>query len=427
MSFAPPLPGTVAGRVRADQVTVRRTNLALVLRHLRDTGPRSRARIAAETGLNKATVSSLIAELVERGLVAEGALDRAGAVGRPGQIVEVDGRTVAGVGLELNVDYIAALVLDLRGDILFERRIGCDVPRLGPARTVDAVAELVSEAVAATESAGARPVGLTVAIPGLVETAAGVLTFAPNFGWRDIPIVDALTERLNSPGYPIAVDNDANLSALGEFSMGAAAGTLDLVYLTGEVGVGGGVIVGGKLVRGAEGFSGEVGHMPLDPNGHLCGCGRRGCWETMVGLAALLRAAADADDPVRNPSLDLEQRLAEIDRRAETGDVRTLSALAQIGTVLGVGASILVNVFNPNAIVLGGYFAVLGDYLIGPMTAELRDRVIAPDLAGCHIELSTLGFTAAVRGGAHVALDAVLDDPTRVSARVPTQTTGGIA
>jgi predicted NBD/HSP70 family sugar kinase len=426
----PPLPSAsspVGGRARADQLTVRRTNLALVLRHLRDAGPRSRARIAADTGLNKATVSSLVAELVERGLVVEGAVDRMGAVGRPGQIVEVDGRTVAGIGVEVNVDYIAAVVLNLRDETLFEQRLAHDTRLRGPERTLDAVGDLSAQAVSATVAMGARPVGITMAVPGLIETAAGMLTYAPNFGWRDVLVVDALARRLGHPAYPILVDNDANLSALGEFAMGAAAGTQDLLYLTGEVGVGGGVIVGGQLVRGAEGFSGEVGHMPLAPGGHRCGCGRRGCWETMVGLSALLRVAADDDDPVRDPSLDLEQRLAEIDRRAKVGDARTLAALDEIGTALGVGASILVNVFNPRAIVLGGYFAVLGDYLVAPMTAELRDRVIAPDLAGCHIELSTLGFTAAIRGGAHVALDAVLDDPMRVAPAVPSHSSGGIA
>jgi predicted NBD/HSP70 family sugar kinase len=426
MAMLPPDTSAASGRVRADQITVRRTNLALVLRHLRDAGPRSRARIATETGLNKATVSSLISELVDRGLVAEGPVDRAGAVGRPGQIVEVDGRAVAGVGLEMNVDYLAAIVLDLRDHVLFERRLPLDVPRLGPEVTINHLAALALEAQRAAEAEGAQPVGMTVAVPGLVEKTAGVLTFAPNFGWRDVHVAAELRERLQ-PSYPVHVDNDANLSALGEFTMGAAAGTLDLVYLTGEVGVGGGVIVSGTLVRGAEGFSGEVGHMPLDPAGEVCGCGRRGCWETKVGLAAMMRAAADEDDPVRDPSRDLERRLAEIDRRAADGDSRTLSALRQVGASLGVGASILVNVFNPKAIVLGGYFAVLGEHLIESMTEELRARVVAPHLAGCHVELSTLGFTAAIRGGAHVALDAVLDDPTRVPSRISAQPSGGIA
>ena len=135
----------------------------------------------------------------------------------------------------------------------------------------------------------------------------------------------------------------------------------------------------------------------------------------MVGLAALLRMAAAPEDPVRDPSLDLERRLAMVRDRAEGGETRTLDALKLVGEALGLGASILVNVFNPQALVLGGYFASLGEYLLEPMLAELRARVIASDV--CEVVLSTLGFTAAARGGAHVALEAVLDDPTMVPLR----------
>jgi predicted NBD/HSP70 family sugar kinase len=414
---------SLAGRQPADQVTVRRSNLSLVLRHLRDAGPRSRARIAVETGLTKGTVSSLVAELVERGLVREGDVQRGGSVGRPAQTVELDGRGIGGIGVEINVDYITALALDLTNAVVFEQRVALDVQALPAGAVLDAVTDLAARAVRECDRLGMAPVGMTLAVPALVDVDAGVVAFAPNLHWREVPVVrgtvDRLTARLGRPAFPIQVDNDANLAALGEYAMGSVAGTPDLVYLTGETGVGGGVMVGGRLLRGAEGFSGEIGHIPLDPDGHDCGCGRRGCWETMVGLAGLLRMAATADDPVRDPSLDLEQRLDMIHRRAALGDRRTLDALAQVGAALGLGASILVNVFNPRALVLGGYFASLGPYLLDQVTAELRRRVIAPGVGGCRVELSRLGFTAASRGGAHVAFEAVLDDPTLVMPPVP--------
>jgi predicted NBD/HSP70 family sugar kinase len=397
----------------ADQATVRRSNLGLVLRHLRDNGPRSRARIAQETGLNKATVSSLVAELIDRRLVSAGDVHRGGSVGRPGLIVHLDGSTVCGIGVELNVDYAATLVLDLRGEVLFEHLIALDVPALGADRTLDEVAALVAEASAAALALGAVPVGVTVAVPGLVRSVDGVVIYAPNIGWHDVPVLDGLRARIGLD-CPVRVENDANLSAIAEWAMGSEARTSDLVYLTGEVGVGGGVIVAGQLLRGAGGLSGEVGHTSLGDPDIVCGCGRRGCWETAVGLAALLREAADADDPVRDPARDLETRLAEMARRADAGDERTLSALARVGTALGTGAAVLINVFNPQVIILGGYFAVLGRFLTEPMTAELRARVFGPDLAGARVVLSTLGFTAAVRGGAHVALESVFDDPTLV-------------
>jgi len=397
----------------ADQATVRRSNLGLVLRHLRDNGPRSRARIAQETGLNKATVSSLVAELIDRRLVSAGDVHRGGSVGRPGLIVHLDGSTVCGIGVELNVDYAATLVLDLRGEVLFEHLIALDVPALGADRTLDEVAALVAEASAAALALGAVPVGVTVAVPGLVRSVDGVVIYAPNIGWHDVPVLDGLRARIGLD-CPVRVENDANLSAIAEWAMGSEARTSDLVYLTGEVGVGGGVIVAGQLLRGAGGLSGEVGHTSLGDPDIVCGCGRRGCWETAVGLAALLREAADADDPVRDPARDLETRLAEMARRADAGDERTLSALARVGTALGTGAAVLINVFNPQVIILGGYFAVLGRFLTEPMTAELRARVFGPDLAGARVVLSTLGFTAAVRGGAHVALESVFGDPTLV-------------
>jgi predicted NBD/HSP70 family sugar kinase len=399
----------------ADQATVRRSNLGLVLRHLRDHGPRSRARIAQETGLNKATVSSLVAELTERGLVTAGELHRGGTAGRPGLIVHLDGRGVCGIGVELNVDYVAVLALDLCGAVLFEERVALDVPAWGVERTLDEVARLVRTAVDAAAARGADPAGVTLAVPGLVQSAAGVVSVAPNLGWSDVPVLDALRQRLDL-GCPMRVENDANLSAIAEWAMGAQARTPDLVYLTGEVGVGGGIIVGGRLLRGADGLSGEVGHLALGDPEAVCGCGRRGCWETAVGLAALLRAAADPGDPVRNPARDLETRLAEVAGRAEAGDERTLRAFTAVGTALGAGAAVLINLVNPRVVVLGGYFAVLGRFLLEPMHAALSARVFGPGLAGARVVLSTLGFTAAVRGGAHLALDAVFDDPTLVPA-----------
>jgi predicted NBD/HSP70 family sugar kinase len=152
-----------------------------------------------------------------------------------------------------------------------------------------------------------------------------------------------------------------------------------------------------------------------DPD-QVCGCGRRGCWETTVGLGALLRDAADDDDPVHDPERDLEARLAEIERRAGAGDRRTLDALHRVGVSLGIGVALLINVFNPRVVVLGGYFAVLGRFLLTTVHEELAARVFSPQLGGARVTLSRLGFTAAVRGGAHVALESVFADPTLVPA-----------
>lgn len=420
-----PPPSAAHPAVPADQATVRRSNLALVLGRLREAGPRSRADLAIETRLNKATVSSLVAELTSRGLVREVGIRSAGAVGRPARILALDGAAVGTLGLEANADYIAAHGTDLAGRILVNRRDSVDLMAASADEALGRLAALAADGLAAMAAAGARVAGIGVAIPGLVDAADGTVLFAPNLGWRDVPVAARLAAALGlGPSVSVLVDNDANLSALAEYRLGGAAGTADLVYLTGEVGVGGGVIVAGRLLRGSDGFGGEVGHMAVDPAGGVpCGCGRIGCWETKVGLAALVRQAMP-DSPYRAgaPVRDPEDRVAEILQRALGGDPRTLNALEEIGRWLGIGASILVNIVNPKVIVLGGYFAPLWPYLLDPAERELTRHAIAPaGEAARRVRMvpSTLGFTAAVRGGAAVAIDAVFADPTTVDGPGP--------
>jgi predicted NBD/HSP70 family sugar kinase len=400
--------------VPAGQGSVRRNNLSLVLRHLRDQGSRSRADIAAETKLNKATVSSLIAELQQRGLVREAGIRQEGGIGRPARIVELAGAGVGALGLEVNADYVAAYACDLSGRVLVDRRESFDAMTASRDEAVARLTATARDALAGMARAGARPAGITVAVPGLVDVPRGRVLFAPNLHWRDVPLAELLAAALDTPYAPIRIDNDANLGALAEFWTGAAAGTADLVYVTGEVGIGGGIIVDGHLLRGADGFSGEVGHLLVDSGGQECGCGRTGCWETKVGLAALVQQAAPDLAYGTGPTRDPDERLATVLSRADAGDRRTSAALAEVGRWLGLGASILVNLFNPRVIVMGGYFARLLPYVQPTVDGELERLVLAGPAAGCTVVASTLGFGAAVRGGAGVAVEAVLNDPTTV-------------
>ena len=402
----------------SDRASIRRTNLGLVLRLLRDSGARSRTRIAADTGLPKPTITGLIGELVDLGLVREGDEERSGSAGRPGLTVEIDGRGFCGIGVEIGVDYLGAMALTLRGDEVYQRRIAMDVGAAGPQNVLDELADLVREALAAVRAYSARCVGLSVAVPGVVDLAEGVAVYAANIGWRDVPVLAGLRDRLGPDAPPFALENDAKLGTIAEYLVVQDRDIRDMIYVTGEVGVGGGIISGGQLLRGAAGYAGEIGHMPLDPGGRPCKCGRRGCWETMVGMAALLRAVADpADpaDPVHDPSLDLGTRLADVAARAGRGDPRTLAALRKLADDLALGVALLVDVLNPRAVVLGGCFAQLGGHLIDRVRSELNRRVMAPDAGGCEVLLSTLGFTAPSRGGAYLALDRVYQDPSGIA------------
>jgi predicted NBD/HSP70 family sugar kinase len=405
------------GSAIADQTSLRRANLGLLLRSLRDQGPRSRARLAADLGINKATVSSLVAELSERGLVQDGGAER-GAVGRPATTVELDGRRVCGVGAEINVHHVAVLALDLHGDAVSEQRLSLDAAGQTAHEVIGRLAELLQGAMRELDERGIVPVGLVVGAAGLIDRTTGELPLAPNLGWRDVPVAALLREHLGEPAYPIEIDNEANLAAVAEATQHELERG-DLLVVHGEVGVGGGIIAGGRPLRGSRGYAGEFGHMTVDAQGRQCGCGRRGCWETVVGLSRLLELAADPDDMLRAPDLRLETRVDEINRRAALGDGRTLAALREIGHGLGVGAAMLANALNPEVIVLSGYFAEVGPWLQEVVEAELGAGVLAPASGGTTVVLSRLGFTASVRGGASVALEHVFDDPTIVARHQP--------
>ena len=358
----------------ADQAALRRAHLGLVLRSVRDRGPRSRSRLASELGLTRAAASSLVGELEELGLVRHGARER-GAVGRPGTAVELVGDRVCGVGAEVNVDHVATIAVDLAGEVIAESRRGLDTRGLAQHEVLDELVTLLLGTLAEVDGRGVSPAGVTVGVAGLVDARSRVVSLAPNLGWRDVAVAALVEERLLAGGVadlPVELDNEANLAAIAEIDP-VDPDRADMVVLFGEVGVGGGVVAGGHLLRGGRGYSGEVGHMPVAPPGRTCGCGRTGCWETVVGLTALLHRATDRDDPVRDPSLDVEQRLAGITRRAEAGDARTLSALKDVGIWLGIGGAILVNILNPDVLVLGGYFAVLGPWLKEPLEKAIRD------------------------------------------------------
>lgn len=400
---------------RLDQAQMRAANMGLILNHLRHNGGRSRATLATETGLSKATTSGLIADLAERGLVREGEIHRAGSVGRPGLIVNLDGRRVAGVGLEISIDYVAATAMDLAGNVIRESITPMDVPQLAVEVVLDRVAAIAQRMIESLRGAGLIVVGFTVAPPGVIDYDAGVVRFAPNLGWRAVALADGLSERIGPDCPEIHLENDAKLAAVAEYAAYADSEVQDLVYLSGEVGVGAGIIAEGRLLRGWSGFSGEVGHLALGPTDLECSCGRRGCWELVVGLHQFLRRVAADGDAVHDASRSMEDRLEILRERAGAGDERTLEALGVIADDLVRGLSVLVDVLNPKLIVLGGYFASFGQHLVAPITSALNARRM--DVGSeVVVAVSTLGLSAASRGGALTALEGVFEDPTTVPA-----------
>jgi predicted NBD/HSP70 family sugar kinase len=397
---------------RADQTTVRRANLGVVMHHVAVNAPCSRARIAADTGLTRGTVSSLVAELVELDLLREGGgVGRERRVGRPAQPLQLADTAVA-VGLEVNVDSLEASVEDLTGRVRYERRVFVDNRRSPAGPVLDRVAGMAAEAIEAMADEGLRVVGIAVAVPGLVETASGIVLRAPNLGWTRLRIVDELHDRLPDVDLPIHVENEANLAALAEHWQGAARGVRNFISIFGEVGVGAGIVVDGELYRGAHGFGGEFGHITVDPGGELCACGSRGCLETLVGQEAIARRAGlRIDSGKRTWSIT-----AALVRRARSEDPAVLAALRDAGRWLGIGLASAVNLLDLDVVVLGGCFGPLSPWLATEVQKALHERVLSAVWSVCELRSSAIGELAAVRGAAALTLREVLAAPWTVAA-----------
>ena len=394
----------------SNQQTVRRNNLSVVLRQVVERGPRSRATIAHDTGLNKSTVSSLVAELIELRLLTERGAEQRVTVGRPGLVLDIARDGVVALGLELNVDYLAVQAVDLAGGSRYKAMEAADNRGRGVDDVFDRLGALARGALNEMRSQGLRTIGATLALPGVVDVTRGELRVAPNLGWQHVPAVNLLRERIEAPELPISVDNEANLAALAELADGEGAGIRDFVYASGEIGVGGGIVLGGELFRGFRGFSGELGHATVEVGGRRCACGSRGCLETRAGLEVVL---ANAGLPRQR---DVAESVAELAERARDGDETALAALADCGYWLGVALGTVVNLLCPQVIILGGHFGPIASWLEPAIERELADRVVAGEDAVPPVLPSRLGPDAAMRGAAAAQLQGVLADPAAIAA-----------
>jgi predicted NBD/HSP70 family sugar kinase len=387
--------------------TVRRANLSAILRDLHLRGPQSRSDLVARTGLTRSTIRDLIGELAASGLVREERGSPQGMPGRPSPLVRPNPAGTTVLALEIAVDSLAVAVVGVGGEVLDRVRVDRPRGRLSVDETIADLAEL-SRLARARPPARTSLTGIGVAVVGTVRREDGSVRMAPNLGWREVPLADRLAAALETR-LPISVANEADLGALAEQRRGAAVGFDDVLFISGEVGVGGGLIVDGRPVSGVAGYAGEVGHMPLNPVGTVCRCGSVGCWETEVGERALLLLAGHPPGGGR----------AEVDavlREAAAGSPAVLSALDNVGRWLGVGLAALVNVLNPQRIVLGGLTGRIDPYAGQSLRAEL-DR-LALDAARDVVTVvpATLGVDAPLIGAAELAFEPLLEDPIGVVA-----------
>ncbi|MDJ0385359.1 ROK family transcriptional regulator [Streptomyces sp. G-G2] len=380
---------------------MRRRNLAVVLGTVASQGPLSRADVAGRTGLTRAAVSSLADELIGRGALTETETAPSGRVGRPGRALAVNDRGPAGLGLEVGVTHLGACVVDLRGEPRVWRRVERANAGRPAGQVLAEVAALGAEAEAEAAGLGLRVEGRVLAVPGVVPNAGqGLVEHAPNLGWHAVRPADSWPD----PAIVPVPENEANLGALAEYWQ-AERGAETFVHVSAGTGIGAALIVDGQLFRGARGFAGELGHIPVHPEGVPCPCGARGCLEQYAGEAAVLREAGltGTGDPV-----------ALLADRAGAGDPATLRALERAGRALGLALASAVNLIDPDGLVLGGAHAELAEWLLPAVRAELAVRVTLRPWPPEALRCSALGRRGALLGAALMTTRQIIADPTRL-------------
>ncbi|MFF2188423.1 ROK family protein [Streptomyces sp. NPDC058155] len=399
---------------KADKETVRRHNLSLVLRAVRDEGEATRAGVAARVGLTRAAVSSLVEQLLDSGFLSESGKTFSGQAGRPGTVLKVTRSGPAGIGVEINIDYVSVCVVDLSGTDRVRLTEHLDNRGAAPAEVLARGARIAARTLDSAAEQDLAPVGVQLALPGLVS--GGTVRQAPNLGWNRVPAEELFAQALAEaqpavPPLPVRSENEANLAALAELWFGGLGGIRSFLYLSGEIGVGGALVLDGELLRGANGFAGEIGHVVVDAEGPLCRCGSRGCLEQYAGQSALLRGAG-LDENAGVPGV------AELEALARAGDKRAIAAIGEAGRMLGRVLSGAVNLFDPDAVVLGGIYRSLMPWLSPPADGELTDRVVSglwPHDSGRLRASSSAGDAA--RGAAALVVRAVLADPVAYADR----------
>ncbi|NRQ30988.1 ROK family transcriptional regulator [Nonomuraea sp. NN258] len=402
-------------RAGPSQEDIRRYNLGALLRHVHLGGPISRAELTSRMGLNRSTIMALTSDLTAAGLVREELPRETGRAGRPSLVVRPESARVYVFAFDVGPDRLAVARVGLGGVILDRRET---TRERGPF-DLDEQAGILA-GFARQMRRRTRPdtvcVGAAAAVSGGVRKGDGVIRFGPNLMTEEVPFGEELGRRLGL-GLPVSVGNDANLAALAEHSRGVGVAVRDLIYLHGDVGIGGGIIAGGHLLGGHDGYGGEVGHMVVDPGGRACGCGSHGCLEAEVGERALLEAAGRIGTEYPGKEPHGRDAVRAVVDAADRGDIVAQEALSRVGDWLGLGVANLVNIFNPEMVIFGG---MLREIYLGS-AAQVRSRLalhaMAPQRERLRLRTSALGDDATLVGAAELAFAQVLADPLEVLAR----------
>ncbi len=389
--------------ITGDQHLVKHMNRVALLRLMREEDGISRANLADRSGLTRSTVSMLTKELIEQGWLVEESAMATGALGRRPTPLRLDGRKLTLIGAELTPDALRVVATSIRGEVQEVKHAA--LRQLDPQGACHQLVEMVTVLARRVVRSGHQVLGIGVGLPGAVEPNTGLLQFAPNIGWRRVPVGASLRAELQAAGLgyvPVFCQNEADLAAIGEAEFGPRPPDNPLVYISCGVGVGSGIVLDDNLFTGATGAGGEIGHTTLHVDGRPCSCGRLGCAEAYVGLRAIASEAGllRPDGGVDYPGLR---------RLMRARDPATHAAFESAGTNLGVVLQNVWTTFDPKAIVLGGEaVAIGGDAFVQPalrVLAGYADRAGVPAPA---VRVARFTELAAAVGGAAYALYSLL-------------------
>lgn len=384
-------------KITGDQQLIKKMNKSIVLDTIRQKQPLSRAAISAAIGLNKATVSSLVAELIESQLVTEIGPGKSSG-GRKPTLLLFNKQAGFAVGVDIRVPDLLVVIVDLEGHVIREQ----STPLTD--YTIESVTTQIKSTISTISlDLPATPygiIGIGIGVPGLVDETQQVIS-APNLGWSNYDLAGQLRQDFS---LPVFIDNEANAGAIGEKLYGAGQlHTNDLVYLSIGVGIGAGIVVGGQLYRGTSNFSGEVGHMTIAENGPLCRCGNHGCWETLASEKALLDRAAE----IWGEQVSTIEAILE---KVEEGSSEAVTLLHEIGAQLGTGLANLVNILNPEMIVIGNRLSLAGKQLEQSMLNSIGQRSLSYHRKKTQVEFAKLGIRSTALGAASIPITSFLAD-----------------
>jgi len=389
-------------RSGAGHQVMRELNRSLVLDVLRQSSPISRADISRATSLAKPTVSAIVDDLIDDELILEiGAGKSASGGGRPPSMLEFNARSSYVVGVQIGVHTTTIVVADALGREV--ARAARKTSRKRPVWMLTRIAEEIESLVAALDDASPHVSAVGVCVPGLVDREHGICKLAPNLGWQDVAIGPRLQERL---GLHVVVHNTSQAAAVAEWTEGAGIGTRDMVFIYVGSGLGMGVFVDGRLHYGSRGMTGEIGHCRVEAVTEPCNCGKVGCLETVASGPALSRAAqvalASGAQTVLSNAESLEPE--HIAAAAAGGDVVARDLVANVARHLGIGASWLVNLFNPELVVVGGGLVEAGEVLLDPLREAMLQESLPQLAEEVRFAVSELGQDAEIRGALLLAM-----------------------